>query len=339
MVRLFRRFDGPNAARGAAPRQADKSDCAQGATPDDRYGRFSIALAESRHMTAYAAGSRSVCPAVPQTWSSSRVVEPPRVGRTLAMPEQAGVCAARISSSVSIGLLGHSDVVIGPPLKVDWCRRRLRLVPPAVLTEAPKPVTLSGVEEVDAELASTANRGDPLILVEPSPLTPQLPRAERNRRDLQASHAKRDGVQDNWSSACSLLAESLRLIVGPTVSAAPPDRPGRVDHTPSLATDARSRLGRQTGTQRRGARRSPTQEASPVGRRRRVVRLAVFAGVALTRRGKVARNSVVPMPWPALEEACVRRLGNCMAKVYGLPAEVGSIRRVLVSWIKAHPPG
>jgi hypothetical protein len=48
-----------------------------------------------------------------------------------------------------------------------------------------------------------------LVLVELSPLTPQLPGAEGDRGDLQASHAERDGVQDAGRHGAPFLAESL----------------------------------------------------------------------------------------------------------------------------------
>ena len=107
-------------------------------------------------------------------------------------------------------LLGHPQAALG---------RDHDLVAPVVKVVAERPaeetlrgaeaVTLRGVEKVDAELASTANRGDPLVLVELAPLTPQLPGAEGNRGDLEASHAEGDRVQDAGRHRAPFLAESL----------------------------------------------------------------------------------------------------------------------------------
>ena len=119
-------------------------------------------------------------------------------------------------------LVGHPQAALG---------RDHDLLAPVVEVVAQRPaeeslrgaeaVTLSGVEKVDSELASTANRGDPLVLVELPPLTPQLPGAEGNRGDLQASHAECDGVQDAGRHGAPFSLNRSDSSVAGTVSAAP----------------------------------------------------------------------------------------------------------------------
>ena len=79
-------------------------------------------------------------------------------------------------------LLGHPQATLGRDH--DLVATVVKVVsqrPAEESLRGAEAVTLSRVEKVDAELASTANRGDPLVLVELAPLAPQLPGAERNR--------------------------------------------------------------------------------------------------------------------------------------------------------------
>jgi hypothetical protein len=105
----------------------------------------------------------------------------------LAKPSRAGIADEAV--------VGHPQAALGRDhhlvaVVLDVIAERL----PEHSLGGAKAVATSGVEEVDPELLSLANRSDRLPLIELPPLAPELPGAEGDRRDLQIGHPESNAL-------------------------------------------------------------------------------------------------------------------------------------------------